>query len=31
MNLTTYLMLTNYYLDLSIDCNRYTNWGVDYV
>ena len=30
MNLTTYLMLTDYYLDLSIDCNRYTNAGAYY-
>ena len=31
MNLTMYLMLTNYYLDLSVDCNTYTNtmcWGI---
>lgn len=25
MNLTYYLMLTNYYLDLQIDFNSYTN------
>ncbi len=25
MNLITYIMLTNYYLDLSVDNNVYTN------
>lgn len=25
MSLMTYLMLTNYYLDLTVDCNIYTN------
>ena len=25
MSLMTYLMLTNYHLDLTVDCNTYTN------
>lgn len=30
MSLMSYLMLTNYYLDLTVNCNAYTNtmgWG----